>query len=73
MTVYHFDTNARTGQVVLSMEAPCGSKQAIGWQGLEDMRQFADMLLDFYWHRMMEKLGVDEISDSLIHQALGSE
>jgi hypothetical protein len=71
MTQYHFNTNTRTGQVVLAMETPCGSKQAIGWQGLEEMKQFADMLLDFYWHRKMEKLGVDDISDSLNREALG--
>ncbi len=73
MTAYQFDTNTHTGQVVLSMEAPCGSKQAIGWQGLEDMRQFAEMLLDFYWHRRMERLHVDDVSESMLHTAFGDE
>jgi hypothetical protein len=73
VTVYHFHTNSRTGQVVLSMEAPCGSNQAIGWQGLEDMRQFADMILDFYWQRKMEKLHIDDVSENLIHEALDDD
>jgi hypothetical protein len=71
--VYHFDTHTETGQIVLTMEKPCGSKFFVGWRGLEELKEFANMLLDFYWQERMEKLHTDDISHDLLLQALGEE
>jgi hypothetical protein len=71
--IYHFDTDKRTGQIVLAMEKPCGSRPVIGWRGLEAMKGFANMLLDFYWQERMKKLHIDDVSYNLLLQALDEE
>lgn len=67
--------------VIVWLEAPCGFKQPIvSWDHLGGLKQFADILLDFYNQQMEEngKSGakknddeVNVISDMLLRQALG--
>ena len=54
------------------MEAPCGFEPIVGWPHLEDVKEFADMLLDFYNSRREERNKVERVSDNLLRQALGN-
>lgn len=73
MTLFRIDVSRETGEVMLSMEAPCGFKPVIGWPNLEGMKEFTEMLLDFYNSRKEERDKVEKISDDLLRQALGNE
>ena len=77
---YRIEFSKESG-VVLWLETPCGFKQPmIRWADLDRVKQFADMLLDFYHHQIEEKEmncekkdndEVKAISDNLLRQALG--
>ena len=73
MTLFRIDISRQTGAVMLLMEAPCGFKPIIGWAHLEGVKEFAEMLLEFYNSRKEESNEVKRISDSLLRQALGDE
>jgi len=48
MTLCMIDVSRETSEVMLWMEAPCGFKPIIGWAHLEGVKEFAEMLMDFY-------------------------
>ena len=54
----------------MDVEAPCGPKPIIGWNDLEGVKEFADMLLGFYGNRKAERNKIKEASDNLLRQAL---
>jgi len=58
MTLFRVDVSRQTGEVMLWMEVPCGFKPIIGWAHLEGVKEFAEMLLDFYNDR---REGSDEV------------
>ena len=58
---------------MLWMEAPCGFRPIIGWAHLEGVKEFSEMLLDFYNSRKEEKDRIKEVSDILLRQALDDE
>ena len=71
MTLFRIDVSMQTGEVMLFMEAPCGFKPIIGWPYLEGVKEFADMLLDFYNSRKEDRDKVEKVSDNLLRQARG--
>ena len=73
MTLFRIDVSRETEAVTVWMEAPCGFKPIIGWARLEGVKEFAEMLLEFYNSRKEESNEVKRISDSLLRQALGDE
>ena len=73
MTLFRIDVSRETGAVMLWMEAPCGFKPIIGWAHLDGVKEFAEMLLDFYNTRKEEGDEVKRVSDTLLRQALGDE
>ena len=73
MTLFRIDVSREAGEVMLLMEAPCGFKPVIGWPHLEGMKEFTEMLLDFYNSRKEERDRVERVSDNLLRQALGDE
>jgi len=58
---------------MLWMETLHGPNPIIGWADLEGVREFAEMLLDFYQDRMEERGKIKRVSNSLLRQALGDE
>ncbi|MFP3974976.1 MAG: hypothetical protein ACLFVK_01995 [Dehalococcoidia bacterium] len=52
------------------METECGLRPITGWVHLEGVKEFADMLLEFYRGRKQEIEKRRRISDDLIWQAL---
>ncbi len=73
MTLFRIDVSRQTGAVMLWMEVPCGFKPIIGWTHLEGVKEFAEMLLEFYNCRKEEKDALRNASDNLLRQALGNE
>jgi len=73
MTVFRIDISRKSGNAMLWMETPCDFKPIIGWTNLEGVKEFADMLLNFYNSRKEEEHEVKEVSDYLLRQALGNE
>ena len=73
MTVFRIDISRKSGEVMLWMETPCDSKPIVAWANLEGVKEFADMLLNFYNSRKEEEHKVKEVSDYLLRQALGDE
>ena len=79
--VYRIEHSRESG-IILWLEAPCGFKQPlIRWSDLNEVKQFADILSDFYHHQMEEDRmncgrkddKVRVISDNLLRQALGDK
>lgn len=73
MTLFRIDVRRESGAIMLWMKTPCGFRQIIGWADLEGVKEFAEMLLDFYKSRRDEQDKVQEVSDELLRQALGTE
>ena len=73
MTHFRLDVSRETGAVMLWVEAPCGFKPIIGWAHLDGVKEFGEMILDFYNGRKEERDEVERVSDSLLRQALGNE
>ena len=73
MTTFRIDVSRERGTVTLWMEAPCGFKPIIGWAHVEGVKEFGDMLLDFYNARKEDNHIVKQVSDNLLRQALGDE
>ena len=71
MTLFRIDVSRETGVVMLSMELPCGFRPIIGWANLEGMKEFTDMLLDFYNSGKEGRDNVEKVSYNLLRQALG--
>lgn len=64
MTLFRIDVSRETGAVMLWMQAPCGFKPIIGWAHLDGVKEFAEMLLDFYNTRKEER---DEVKRGFRH------
>jgi len=73
MTLFRVGVSRETGAVMVWMEAPCGLKPIIGWAHLDGVKEFAEMLLDFYNCRKEGENNVKAVSDSLLKQALGDQ
>lgn len=71
MTVFQISVNHGSGVVTIWIEAPCGLKPILVCADLEGVKEFAEMLLNFYNQRMEERRRVAEVSESLLRQALG--
>ena len=69
--------SSRESGIVVWMEAPCGIKQPlIQWDSLKGVREFAEMLMDFYNTQMKaQEISREErvTVDDLLRQALGEE
>lgn len=70
MTSFQIDISGDTGRVELWMETESGLRPIIAWADLEGVKEFADMLLEFYYRRKDEVDKRRKISDDLIWQAL---
>lgn len=70
MTVFQISVNGTTGAVTIWIEAACGLRPVLVCADLEGVREFGQMLLDFYEARMGEKKRVAEVSEKLLRQAL---
>jgi hypothetical protein len=73
--VYRIECTKESG-VILWLEAPCGFKQPlIRWASLDGVKRLADILSNFYSHKMEENRTKDNemkaIADKLLEQALG--
>lgn len=73
MTVFRIDVHRKSGEVLMWIETLCGLRPIIGWADLEGVKEFAEMLLDFYNRRKEEKDKIEKVSDNLLRQALGDE
>ena len=73
MTLFRIDVSRETGAVMIWMEAPCGFKPIIGWAHLDGVKEFAEMLLEFYNSRRASEDNVKHVSDNLLRQALGGQ
>jgi len=71
MTQFRLDVHRETERAMLFMETGCGFRPVIGWSNLNGLKDFAEMLLDIYYHRIREKDRIREVSESIIRQALG--
>jgi hypothetical protein len=74
MTLFRIDVHKETGTVTLYIEAACGFKPVIGWTNIDGVKEFADMLLDFYKNRQRcEDNKVKAVSNELLTEALGDD
>jgi len=73
MESYQFSLNSDSGKVILSMQLPCGFKPIMGWRRLDEVRDFADMLLDFYWRNKIKELEIKYFSDDKLTQVFEKE
>ncbi|MBC8276024.1 MAG: hypothetical protein H8E40_13795 [Chloroflexi bacterium] len=73
MTFFRIGVNRESGAVTIWMEAPCGMKPIIVCADLEGVKEFAEMLLDFYKTGKEEKRKIEKVSDILLRQALGDD
>ena len=71
MTVFRIGVLRESGAVMLWMGTPCGLSPIMGWADLEGTKESAEMLLDSYDSRKEEKGRIEEVSGSLLRQALG--
>lgn len=71
MTVFQIDVSKESGAVNLWMETPCGMRPIIGWANLKGVKEFGQMLLDFYASRDEALSRIKENTDNLLRQALG--
>jgi hypothetical protein len=73
MTFFRIGVNRESGAVTIWIEAPCGMKPIIVCGDLEGVKEFAEMLLDFYNTGKEEKRKIEKVSDILLRQALGDD
>jgi hypothetical protein len=73
MTLFQIDINKRSGAVTIWIEAPCGLKPILVCADLEGMKEFGEMLLNFYSDKKGEKDRVEKISSNLLEQALSNK
>jgi len=71
MTTFRIDVHRKSGTVMLWMQTSLGYTPIISWADVEGVREFAEMLLDFYESREGERDKVRRISDYILEQALG--
>ena len=70
MTFFQVGVNRRTGVVTIWMETPCGLKPILACADLEGVKEFGDMLVDFYNSRKEERDRIEKVSSNLLRQAL---
>lgn len=71
MTFFQIGVNKDSGKVGIWLEAPCGEmKPILICADLDGVKEFADMLLNFYNERKDGKDKVERISNYLLRQAL---
>ena len=73
MSFFQVGVNKKSGAVTIWMEAPCGLRPILVCADMEGMKEFGDMLLNFYNSRKEEKDKIAEISNELLEQALGDD
>jgi len=73
MMLFRLDVSRKSGEVMLWRETPWGLKPIIGWADVEGVKEFAEMLLDFYNRTNEERDKFKEVSDKLLSQALDDE
>jgi len=73
MTFFRIDVHRKSETVMLWMKTPCGFRPIIGWESMDGVREFAEMLLEFCNHREKGGGRVKDISDRLLQEALGDE
>ena len=74
MTLFRIDVQRNTGTVTLYIETACGAKPVIGWTNIDGVKEFAEMLLDFYQNRKRsEDKKVTAVSNELLTEALGDD
>jgi len=73
MTNFQIDINKRSGAVTIWIEATCSLKPILICHDLEGMKEFGEMLLNFYRDRKREKERIENISNNLIEQALSNK
>jgi hypothetical protein len=74
VTRYKLEVCNRTGVITVWMQSehtPCGFVPIIAWTDMTGVREFAEMLLDFYNHRRKDIEKVKKTSDYIIQQAIG--
>lgn len=76
MTTFRIDTHKKSGEVKLWMETPCGFIPIIAWANIDGVKEFADLLLNYYKDmndKNAERIRVNDISEELLRQALGED
>jgi len=72
MTTFRIDVHRKKGTVMLWMRTPLGYVPIIVWADVEGVKEFAEMLLDFYESRKEgERSRIIRISDHILEQAIG--
>ena len=74
VTRYRVDVCNKTGVITVWMqteETPCGFVPIIAWAGMDGVREFAEMLLEFYSLRIRNIEELKKTSDYIIRQAIG--
>ena len=73
MSFFQVGVNKKSGAVTIWMEAPCGLKPILVCADMEGLREFGNMLLDFYNSKKEEKYRIEKVSNYLLEQALGDD
>ena len=73
MTLFRVDVSNETEAVTLYVKSACGLRPLIGWPNLDGMKDFAEMLLDIYYRRNMEKGQVRKASVNILKQVLEND
>lgn len=71
MTAFKIGVNRKSGAVTIWIETAFGLKPILVCADLEGVKEFGNMLLDFYNSRKEEKDKIKMVSDNLLRQALG--
>jgi hypothetical protein len=71
MPLFRFDVNRDSGIVTLFTEHRCGMKPVFVWTELDGVKEFAEMLLNFYSDALLkENNKIKEVSEHILRQAL---
>lgn len=73
MTLFRVDVSGETEAVMLYMRSEHGLRPLIGWPSMDGMKEFAEMLLDTYHRRNIEKKRIKEASDNILKQVLDND
>ncbi len=71
MPLFRLDVNKKSGIVTLLTETRCGMKPVFVWTELDGVKEFAEMLLNFYSDALLkDNSRIKEISEQILRQAL---
>ena len=73
MPFFQVGINRKSGVVTIWMEATCGLRPILVCADMEGLKEFGDMLLNFYNNRKEKKDKIEKISNGLLEQALGDD